>query len=157
MQLLLRQPARFLDSTGEPSEVAASPDSPGRERWQWDVRLERSSVAGPDAVSSHLAGAGVGDHYVNVRFDPEVVRAVIERLVIDADDVLVRDEAELWVAVLESGRMTEGVFAVDPGDVMVWEGDDPLRIPVTALDAHETEIVLVRLRRRDGRVLRWVP
>jgi len=157
MQLLLRQPAQALLDAHASAEVAASPDSPGRERWQWDVRLERTSVRAPDALSSHLVGAGVGDHYVNVRFDPEVIEADLQRVTIPERHTLERDARELWVAVVESGSMYEGIFEVAPGDVAIWEGDDPTHIPVGARGGRDAEIVLVRIRRRDGRDLRWVP
>lgn len=157
MQLLLRQPAKTLWESNDVSEVAASPDSPGRERWQWDVRLERSAMVAQDSVSTHLMGAGLGEHFVNVRFDPQVIDAAIERRTVVASEVLVRDEAEIWVAIMEDGLMSEGAFVVVPGDVMVWEGDDPVRIPVETLGAAHSDMVLVRLWRRDGKVLRWVP
>ena len=157
MQLLLRQPALALLDTHTSAEVAASPDSPGRERWQWDVRLERTSVGAHDALSSRLVGAGVGDHYVNVRFDPEVIEAEMARLSIARRQTLERDARELWVAIVESGSMVEGVFDVLPGDVAIWEGDDPVRIALGSTGDGAAEIVLVRIRRRDGRDLRWVP
>ena len=157
MQLLLRQPASALLEDGMTAEVAASPDSPGRERWQWDVRLEHAPLDTSDALSAHLVGAGVGDHYVNVRFDPEVISADLSRLRVPAHDVLERDERELWVAIVENGRMFEGIFDVTPGDVAIWEGDDPVRIPVGSRGDDDAEIVLVRIWRRDGRSLRWVP
>lgn len=157
MQLLLRQPAQALRDFDDSTEVAASPDSPGRERWQWDVRLERTAVNAPDALSSHLVGAGVGDHYVNVRFDPDVIEAQMMRMTVPRRETLERDVSELWVAIVENGSMFEGIFDVAPGDVAVWEGDDPVRIPMGSRGEQDAEIVLVRIRRRDGKVLRWVP
>lgn len=157
MQLLLRQPARTLLLQSDEAEVAASPDSPGRENWQWDVRLSRRPATGPGALTTILEAADVGATHVNVRFDAEVIEAEMERCVVDDVQVLWRDEADLCVAIMESGAMSEGIFQVRPGDVMVWEGDDPRSIALAPLGIGAAEFVLVRIRRQDGRDLRWVP
>lgn len=157
MQLLLRQPARHLLDHSQEAEVAASPDSPGREQWQWDVRLSRTPATGPGALSEHLLGAGLGDHHVNVRFDPSIIVAEIERRSVGDIEVLWRDELELCVAIMEAGTMKEGSFLVEPGDVMVWEGDDPRTVALAPQGSGTAEFVLIRIARRDGGVQRWVP
>ena len=157
MQLLLRQPAQRLLLHADEAEVAASPDSPGRESWQWDVRLASVPVSGPGSLTTSLDAGGIGVQHVNVRFDVEVIDAEMERRVVDDVQVLWRDEMDLCVAIMESGAMSEGVFDVVPGDVMVWEGDDPRSIALAPLGGRPAEFVLVRIRRQDGRALRWVP
>jgi len=98
-----------------------------------------------------------GPHFVNVRFDERVIEAEIESRLISKIDWLEREEHDLWVAIVESGKIFEGTYAVNPGDVMVWEGDDPLRIAVCLREGAPAGIVIVRIRRRDGKSLRWVP
>jgi len=46
---------------------------------------------------------------------------------------------------------------LDPGDVLVCEGDDPLTLEVAAADGGRVSVALVALSRIDGQVLRWVP
>ena len=59
-----------------------------------------------------------------------------------------RDEHELWIAVAVSGPVRHGIFELEPGDVAVWEGDDPLSIHLLPVDA-SAEIDLIRISRRD--------
>ncbi|MGI9196287.1 MAG: hypothetical protein ACR2KE_02385 [Candidatus Nanopelagicales bacterium] len=157
MQLLLRQPAQRLLLRSEEAEVAASPDSPGRENWQWDIRLSRAPASGEGSLTTTLEADEVGAHHVNVRFDARVIDAEMERCIVDDIQVLWRDEMDLCVAIMESGAMSEGIFQVSPGDVMVWEGDDPRSIALAPLGGEPAGFVLVRIRRQDGRALRWVP
>lgn len=146
----------LLRASGE-AEVAASPDSPGRENWQWDVRLAREPAEGPGSLTTTIDAVEVGAAHVNVRFDAGVVQAEMGRYIVNDVQVLWRDEMDLCVAIMESGVMSEGIFMVTPGDVMVWEGEDPRSIALAPLGSRPAEFVLVRIRRQDGRALRWVP
>ena len=155
MMLLLREPAAELDPYDVESEVeiAASPDTHARRPWEWDVRLTHR----PEGLSGVFDGAGLGRHHVDVRVRPDVVTADLRAVDVDTATALVRDSRELWVLVVESGRLQQGRFVLDPGDVLVCEGDDPLTLEVAAADGGRVSVALVALSRIDGQVLRWVP
>ena len=154
MQLLLRRAAQAGLVDGSPSEavLAASPDSLARAAWLWDVRVvvpARGQVAAYD-------GAGVGEHDLVVRTAEGVVVAEQSRLELAAPTRLTRSRDELWLALVETGAATIGAFALAPGDVLVWEGDDPTVVDL-APTGPATAVALVALRRLDGAQLRWVP
>ena len=153
--LLLRAPAADLDPHDPDSEVeiAASPDTHARRPWEWDVRLTHR----PEGLSRPFDGAGLGGHHVDVRVRADVVVADLRTLDLGVATTLERDERELWVLVVESGRLQQGRFALAPGDVLVCEGDDPLTLAVSAADGGRVSLALVALRRVDGQTLRWVP
>lgn len=154
MQLLLRRAALGLlpDRAPDGLALAASPDSLARAPWLWDVRV----VAAADDDGTAYDVPGIGRHHVVVRQDESVLRAEQRTLELDGSVVLGRPSHELWLAVVESGSPRTGPFTLAPGDVLVWEGDDPLGIALDA--AHEPALlVLVELARLDGTPLRWVP
>jgi hypothetical protein len=155
MMLLLRDPAAGLDpyDPGSEVEIAASPDTHARRPWEWDVRLTHR----PGGLSRAFDGAGLGRHHVDVRVRPDVVTAELRTVDVDSPTSLERDERELWVLVVESGRLQQGRFALAPGDVLVCEGDDPVSLAVSAADGGRVSMALVALRRVDGQTLRWVP
>jgi hypothetical protein len=155
MMLLLRAPAADLDPYDPESEVeiAASPDTHARRPWEWDVRLTHR----PEGLSRSFDGAGLGRHHVDVRVRPDVVTADLRTVDVGVATTLERDERELWVLVVESGRLQQGRFVLVPGDVLVCEGDDPQRLEVAAADAGQVSMAVVVLRRVDGQTLRWVP
>lgn len=155
MRLVLRGAATRLGDAGS-LVVAASPDSLARQPWQWDVRVAREPVG----QCLDYDGAGIGAHHVCVRTDPELVTAALRtaRLQGSADGavLLERPQAELWLAVVESGRLRHADLEARPGDVLIWEGDDPLRVDLEPLDVGVV-LALVVLARTDGRDLRWAP
>jgi len=141
MQLILRQPAA-TQTGGEPAGVvvAASPDTFGREQWQWDVRLVEA-LDGYTVVVSH---------------NPDSIAVAEERIEIGADYEAIRDTCELWLAVVVDRAVNHGGFRLESGDVAVWEGDDPTRLNIRAV-ADSASLHVVRIRRRDGKAARWVP
>lgn len=147
MQLLLRG-AALLDADDPQAEavLAASPDSLARARWLWDVRVVRT-------LGSAYAAGGIGAHRLVVRTADDV-----EEVVEIAGTAVVRQRPphELWLAVVAAGEVRHGVFVVRAGDVLVWEGDDPTEV-VLEPEAGSAVVEVVRLRRRDGSELRWVP
>jgi hypothetical protein len=154
MQLLLRRAAQTglaASATGE-AVLAASPDSLARAAWLWDVRV----VARGSGQAAAYDGAGVGEHDLVVRTAEGVVVAEQSRLELAAPTRLTRPRDELWLALVETGAATTGAFAVAPGDVLVWEGDDPTVVDL-APTGPGTAVALVALRRLDGAQLRWVP
>jgi hypothetical protein len=141
MQLILRQPAA-RDSGDESTGVvvAASPDTFGREQWQWDVRLAESA-----------------DGYaVTVSHNADLINVVEETLQLSGGFSAGRNVNELWLAVVCRDPIVHGTFRLEPGDVAIWEGDDPDMIAIHPLTGYST-IRLIRISRRDGKAARWVP
>ncbi len=141
MQLILRQPAAV--DTGDESTgvvVAASPDTFGREQWQWDVRLAESA----------------GRYVVTVSRNAKTIDVIEERIDIANAYEATRSVNELWLAVVLDHPVTHGGFLLEPGDVAVWEGDDPTSLSIRAV-ANNASLHVVRITRRDGKAARWVP
>ncbi|MBI1378382.1 MAG: hypothetical protein GC157_12990 [Frankiales bacterium] len=152
MQLILRGAARTLGAAGS-VVLAASPDSLARQPWQWDVRVAREPVG----VSVAADGAGIGPHHVCVRHDAAAVDVDLRAVRLGpAPARLERPSARLWVAVVEQGVVVHGAFALDPGDVVVWEGDDPEDVRLEPAEGAAL-LVVADLGRTDGQALRWVP
>ena len=141
MQLILRQPAsRTIDDDATEVVVAASPDTFGREPWQWDVRV-----------------ATVDEGYrVTAAHNPANIKILEEDLDIHDSYQAIRGVDELWLAVIMKHSVTHGVFTLHAGDVAIWEGDDPVRIRLDAVDG-DACVRLIRIARRDGKAARWVP
>ena len=59
--------------------------------------------------------------------------------------------------MVETGTLRHSHLEVAPGDVLVWEGEDPVGIDITATSDERVTVALVTLRRTDGQALRWVP
>ena len=51
----------------------------------------------------------------------------------------------------------DGSFPVKTGDVLVWEGDDPSTVSLRPAYDAQAQIAIVKIGRRDGSTLRWVP
>jgi hypothetical protein len=51
----------------------------------------------------------------------------------------------------------DGSVLVKAGDVLVWEGDDPLTVSLRPAYDAQAQIAIVKIGRRDGSTLRWVP
>ena len=111
----------------------------------------------PEGLSRAFDGAGLGRHHVDVRVRPHVIEADLRTLDIERAATLDRDEKELWVLGVETGRPGHGRFELAPGDVLVCERDDPLALDVAPADGGRVSLAVVSLRRVDGRTLRWVP
>jgi hypothetical protein len=154
MQLLLRRAALGLrpDDADGAITLAASPDSLARAAWLWDVRVVAAPAGGPAAYDV----PGIGRHDVVVHRDEAVIRSDQRTLELDGSVVLGRPRDELWLAVVETGSPRTGSFALAPGDVLVWEGDDPLGVALEAAHGPAT-LAMVALARLDGTPLRWVP
>ncbi len=162
MQMLLRSPAAIIEDHRSVAgvELAASPDSPARERWLWDVRLESEEAPmteASDVESLEVTGAGRGIHFINVRFDPEEIVASIGVERLDLESEFSRPAGEIWITIIESGAVHDRSFLVMTGDVLVWEGDDPLTVTLRPADEGRAEMAIVKIGRRDGSTLRWVP
>jgi hypothetical protein len=143
------------------TEVASSPDTPGRpERWRWHVRLRDGSAPdrapSPSRRSAELSAGALTS--VEVEVDPALVAAAIE--VVDvADTYLVEREAQGLVIIVQGGgrSLVEGRFELGEHDTFVLEGDDPTTVSLVPVGGGPTQVALVRLRTTSQASLGWVP
>ncbi len=157
MRLLLRANAhRILD--GESEEIAASPDTPNRESWQWHIRLHTGTPALPNGVVARPILLQDGSSAtLEVAADPEQVDAHSEILPVPAHADLVRSQAELMVLLVVGGAaLVEGRHLLEERDALVLEGDDPLRVGIDAA-AGSVTVAVIRLHPVGERALAWVP
>ncbi|MFE9171112.1 hypothetical protein ACFYNZ_16570 [Streptomyces kebangsaanensis] len=166
MRLLLRANAhRQVD--GGCREVAAAPDTPRREPWQWQVRL-LAAGHGPSAAplpgARRIAEPLPDGAVLEVAADPAVVRPGVEVVDPGAGTTLDRAEGDVVVLVSSGGRLlVEGRHLLADADAMVLAGDDPLSVDVRRPDSADTpgstdaRLAVIRLAPAGDRVLSWVP
>ena len=152
MRLLLRANAHRTQA-GEGTEVAASPDTHGRERWQWDVRLAPdagSQAAEPDGAlvaSGELRLADGKALQVVARSAPEAAVPSVEIHHVRARTELTRELQEVMVLLSGGpGLLVEGRHHLGRLDALILEGDDPFSVPLEAEGAEGTELAVIRLK-----------
>ncbi|MDO5743979.1 MAG: hypothetical protein Q4P23_05870 [Micrococcaceae bacterium] len=161
MRLLLRANAHRMEP-GEGTEVAASPDTHGRERWQWDVRLvpDTGSQA-PDPAGVLVASGGLRLGYgqtlrVVARSAPKAAVPSVEIHQVGAPTQLTRELQEVMVLISGgTGLLVEGRHHLGPLDALILEGDDPFAVPLEAEGAEGTPLAVIRLKGLAA--LGWVP
>lgn len=170
MRLLLRANAhRQVD--GGCREVAAAPDTPRREPWQWQVRL-LAAGHGPSAAplpgARRIAEPLPDGALLEVTADPAAVRPGVEVVDPGAGTTLERAEGDVVVLVSSGGRLlVEGRHLLADADAMVLAGaDDPLSVDVRrpdgagtagAPDSPDARLAVIRLSPAGDRALSWVP
>lgn len=161
MRLLLRANShRDLGSAG--LEVASSPDTSGREQWQWHLRLDDPRTApetGAQVRIAHttLARGDGSSSVVTLSTDPERVTGRIETLEADATAPLGREERELVTLVVGRGEvLVERRHRLAELDVLVLEGDDPYEVSIEPVDGPAV-LAVARLEPVDATRIAWVP
>lgn len=176
MRLLLRADAHRPVDGG--IEVAASPDTPRREAWQWYVRVVDDRVGGgdehdetaprhngrpqggvnsPKLVSVTLPRAG-SSSVLEVATDAVAVTATAEVVITGEPLTLERDRREVVVLIVGQGcARVEGRHSLGELDALVLEGDDPLSVTLERGGEASTSVGVVRLRSADERDIGWVP
>ncbi|GAA4360215.1 hypothetical protein [Paeniglutamicibacter cryotolerans] len=163
MRLLLRANAHRVEPSGE-TEIAASPDTHGRERWQWDVRLapdtrEPLTRPAPDealGASGELKLSDGGVLQVMVRSSPHAAVPSVEIHQVGARSELKRQPQEIMVLLSGGpGLLVEGRHQLGRLDALILEGDDPFSVPLEAEGADSTPLAVIRLKGRTA--LGWVP
>jgi hypothetical protein len=161
MRLLLRSNShRDLGDGG--FEVAASPDTPRRELWQWDLRVVPADrAAGHRPRPSQRVGADLlrgNDSFsrVEVSADPAAVRPSIEVLQISGRQGINRGPQELVAVIVGRGQaLAEGRHRLGELDAMILEGDDPYVLSLEPNGCATASVAVVRLH---GTVaIGWVP
>ncbi len=158
MRLLLRCNAhREVDDATV--EIAASPDTVGREEWTWQIRLvplrERAVVR--DGAWAPLPRRDGSRSAVEVSSKPERVAVEVQSLRVPTPQLIERSADEVTVFVAGDGAvLVESRHLLGDGDAMVFAGDDPMGLWIEPGVSDQASAVLVRLRARAGS-LPWVP
>jgi hypothetical protein len=157
MRLLLRGNShRRLGQ--ESVEIAAAPDTPLRERWQWHVRLHDGSFSLDEEAAGTVVVRGDGtQQLLEVSTDRAVARPEVELLDVATRTTVRRTTDELLLLLVHRGAaLVEQRHLLAELDVMVLEGDDPLELSVDAADS-PLGLAVVRLHPALDRPLAWVP
>ncbi|MDI3403312.1 hypothetical protein [Streptomyces cavernicola] len=160
MRLVLRANAHRRVAAGC-REVAASPDTPRRERWQWQIRLLTDAEERPEPspavrrITEELPGGAT----LEVSADAESVVPAVEFVDPSGAPAVPRAENELVVLIASGGRvLVEDRHLLADSDAMVLEGDDPLQVNLRRPDGAHAQVAVVRLCAAAGHgVLGWVP
>ncbi|RVU23125.1 hypothetical protein EOT10_18910 [Streptomyces antnestii] len=159
MRLVLRANAHRQVAAGC-REVAASPDTPRREPWQWHVRLltdaEARSGKPPSAI--RVAEALPGGVTLEVCADSGSATPAVEVVDPSGSPAVDREEDELVVLIASGGRvLVEDRHLLADADAMVLEGDDPLRVSLRRPDGSDSRVAVVRFGAAGRGPLAWVP
>ncbi|MEV7648867.1 hypothetical protein [Arthrobacter sp. NPDC089319] len=161
MRLLLRSNSH-RDVDDGCLELAASPDTPRRELWQWDLRLlpaDRPQTNNPKPVRRVSAGLTRGDGSVSrleVCADPTAALPSIEVLQLDGLQRIGRGTQEVVAVVVGRGlTLAEGRHRLGELDVMILEGDDPYDLSLEPQDGAAASVAVVRLEGVGA--IGWVP
>jgi hypothetical protein len=170
MRLLLRNGVHLRRGAAG-REIAASPDGEGDASWEWDVRLVDGASEATGQGRAEESVSSVRTHHVElpdrtshrstalqIRYRPDDVEMSTESLTLTVDTVVARTEPELCLVVCSAGEFQEGPRVITRGDALILEGDDPLGVTLApGRGRDETSITLIRFRRPDGDIVRWVP
>lgn len=158
MRLLLRKNShRNVEGT---VEIASSPDTPRRERWQWHLRIPATSVppTDPNTTVARLDRGRGSVSLVAVSVDPTAVTADVSQIAIRESHRIERVEEQLVILVVGSGAMlAEGRHILNELDALVLAGDDPLDLELAQLSAEPVSLAVVRLSSVDATSVAWVP
>ncbi len=169
MRLLLRSNAHRDVGDGG-LEIAASPDTPRRELWQWDLRVlpaDRPTTDRPTdglhgpalRVSADLARGDGSFSRVEVCADPGWVTPSVDVRRLGGSHGVTRIDrgAQEIVAIIvgHGHALAEGRHRLGELDVMILEGDDPYVLPLAPGNGHATSVAVVRLQGTGA--IGWVP
>ncbi|HEX3791925.1 MAG TPA: hypothetical protein VHW44_28955 [Pseudonocardiaceae bacterium] len=158
MRLLLRRNAHR--AVGEAIEIAAAPDTPRREQWQWHVRVTpvTDTSPAPDTLAVALSRGNGTVAAVEVTVDPAQVLAAVSSADLDRATRIDRTAGELVVFVVGTGAiLVEGRHRLSELDAYVLAGDDPLTVDLHPDSAEPAPYATVRLRSTTPTPLSWVP
>ncbi|GGS13169.1 hypothetical protein GCM10010269_60560 [Streptomyces humidus] len=142
-------------------EVAASPDTPRREPWQWQVRLLTGGQGPsdlPSETSRRVAAPLPGGATVEIVADSLTAAPAVDVLDPSPSLTVVRTEGELMVLIASGGRvLVEDRHLLAEADALVLAGDDPLSVSVHRSDGSDSRVAVVRLTPVADSALSWVP
>jgi hypothetical protein len=154
MRLLLRRNAHRV--IGDEVEIAAAPDTPDRERWQWHVRVTEAPGSGATAVALNRENGSVSA--LTVATDPAAVVAEVHATEPAETVRVVRSAGELVVLVVGAGAvLVEDRHLLTELDAMVLAGEEPLAVVVEPQAGSLVSLATIRLSSATGQYLSWVP
>jgi hypothetical protein len=162
VRLLLRANSYDADDTGG-TRIAASPDTPGRERWQWELGIAQTHPPGDDSDGGHIQSVRLlrsadSTTRVVLTADPRAVSAALATLDLSEPAHLARDPRELLALVVGRGvALAEGRHVLGELDTVVLAGDDPTDVRVEQISEEPVSLAVVRLRPAGTDGLAWVP
>jgi hypothetical protein len=153
VKLLLR--ANSHRRVGDGLELASSPDTPHRERWQWHLRTSAPhEETGANTVSAPLT-AGT---QLSLTVDPDVISADMTQIGLARPSHVQRLSEELVILVVGHGSvLLDKDHLLGELDTLVVAGDDPLDVAAVQASAEPASLVVVRLRSKDDAGVTWVP
>lgn len=148
--------------------IAASPDTPHRERWIWQVSVIEGTnevpgpPAGATAVTLPLEGPvyypGLGSAALHVAADANYAIASVARVDLTTPQTLTREVDQVRVLLVDAGQIVvERRHYLDAGDALVVEGDDPLSFTVADARGEGSALAVATLAAPAGRLIGWVP
>ena len=163
MRLLVRANSHRVVEDGI-TEIAASPDTPRRELWQWHVRvLEAGNAPAPgdgqgNRTSAALTRGSGSQSLVEVSVDPVAADPAVEVIELHDPREVTRDLQEVVVIVVGRGHVrVEGRHVLGEMDALVLEGDDPFTVSLEQVTDEATSLAIARLHGAGNRAIGWVP
>ncbi|WP_267544045.1 hypothetical protein [Arthrobacter sp. H14-L1] len=161
MRLVLRAGSHREVADGT-LEVAASPDTPRRERWQWDIRVFEAATAPNGSQGQGVpvrANLGRGDgsaSRIEVRADAELVRPEIQIRSVGTGFDVERELQEVVAVIVGSGStLAEGRHRLRELDALILEGDDPYFLRIEPGSNIDATVAVIRLKGTGS--IGWVP
>lgn len=162
MRLLLRANAHQETDDGLGVQIAASPDTPRREQWQWHLRVvsEGSAVGAVPQharlVSAELPRSDGQAWRVELSADPAAAAPGIDVVRVGGKRWIERGIHEVVVVLAGHGTaLVEGRHLLGEMDALILEGDDPLGFSVEPGDGMPVSVAVARLHGTGA--LGWVP
>lgn len=157
MKLLLRANShRRIDGA---LEIASSPDTPRRERWQWHLRTTPPDA--PSSANSVSAPLPLSDGSVTqlrLTIDPDAVGGNMASVSLTSPVRVQRSRDELVMLVVGRGAvLCDKAHLLGELDALVVAGDDPLELTATQASAEPASLLLIRLHSADNGSVTWVP
>jgi hypothetical protein len=161
VRLLLRADSHGSTDTGG-IRIAASPDTPGRERWQWELGIAQTDLDDDSgqrrSQSVQLPRSDATAVGLVLTVDPGAVSATLELVELPEPMELSRDPGELLALVVGRGvALVESRYLLGELDTVVLAGDDPTAVRLEQASDEPVALAVVRLRHAGRGSLVWVP
>lgn len=161
MRLLLRSNSYAADETGG-TRIAASPDTPGREHWQWELGINASHCDDNSdekrTQSVQLPRPDDSMAQLVLTADPREVSATLAARDLPEPVSLSREPGELLALVIGCGvALLEGRHVLADLDTVVLAGEDPTDVRIEQISEEPVALAVIRLKPAGTGSLAWVP
>jgi hypothetical protein len=157
MKLLLRANShRRIDGV---LEIASSPDTPRRERWQWHLRTAPADTpSAANAVSAPLPLSDGSVAQLRLTIDPGAIGADMASVDLTGPIRVQRSRDELVMLVVGRGAvLLDKTHLLGGLDTLVVAGDDPVELTAAQASAEPASLIMIRLHSVDDGSVTWVP